>query len=387
MDIRLTRIAFPVFGLVFLFIVVAGTVDRTKDPQSFVETSVAMDDASEALSSVLADESPETLTEMLIPLEGIPAVSTSVRMLIVGDIMMDRNVAKRMKDAKDPSYPFRKLPERWFESYDYAVANLEGPVTDKRRPPEKSIDFLFDPTVIPVLKEQGIDAFSQANNHALDQGTAGYIDSVARLREAGFLIFGHQVRDDEVALATTTIKGRRFAFLGFNTTDNPLDRISAQRVIALARAEADEVIALVHWGQEYRHVPDPSTVELAHWLIDQDVDVVIGGHPHWVQGIERYKGRPIVYSLGNFIFDQDFSEKTTQGLAVELTFNDKGIVLVPIPLKILKSQPMLTDRFGMNEMASYSSTLSHDDHDGQSHAEFLREIVSGQIFFPHVLPQ
>lgn len=264
-----------------------------------------------------------------------------VRMLFVGDIMLDRNVAYRTRQSKDPNYPYQKLPAGWFESFDYAVGNLEGPVTDRRRSPEKSIDFLFDPAVLPPLKAQGLDAFSQANNHALDQGAPGYEDSVRRLREAGFLVFGHQVYDGELALATTTIKGKTFAFVGYNTTDNPIDKQAAAPVIQRAAREADYVIAALHWGEEYKDRPQAGMITDAHWLIDQGVDAVIGGHPHWVQGFSSYKGKPIAWSLGNFIFDQDWSVQTRQGLAIAVTFNDEKISIEPLPLNIDQSRPTL----------------------------------------------
>lgn len=265
------------------------------------------------------------------------------RLIFVGDIMLDRHVAERINLSRDPAYPFRKLPDGWFNRYDFAVANLEGPVTDARRDPVKTIDFQFDPSVIPTLKEVGLDGFSQANNHALDQGSIGFDDSRRRLQQAGFLVFGHEVHDDEIAMATTTINDTRFAFLGFNTTDNPLDKLSAERVIKEAKASSDRVIVFMHWGTEYKNEPDPAVVDLAHWFIDQSADIVIGGHPHWYQGIASYKGHPIVYSLGNFIFDQDFSAETQQGLAVALTFQDKRIILEPIPTNVTLSQPSVVE--------------------------------------------
>lgn len=275
---------------------------------------------------------------------GVETTETgSARIVFVGDIMLNRLVAERTRVANDPGYAFRKLPDGWFDAFDYAVANLEGPVTDMRRSPVKSIDFLFDPSVIPVLKEQGIDAVSQANNHALDQGTVGYNDSVRRLREAGLLVFGHQVDDGLVALATTTIRGQRIAFLGFNTTDNAMNREQAASAIARAGEEADTLIAYVHWGTEYRSHPDESSVRTARWLIDQGVDVVIGGHPHWVQGFSTYKDKPIAWSLGNFIFDQDFSAQTRQGLVVALIITNEKIELEPIPIQIDRSQPHIVE--------------------------------------------
>ena len=287
------------------------------------------------------------------------------RLLFVGDIMLDRNVARRVRESKDPAYPFRKLPVGWFDTFDYAVANLEGPVTDKRRPPVKSIDFQFDPSVIPVLKSQGIDAFSQANNHALDQGNVGYADSVRRLREAGFLTFGHQISDDVIALATTTIRKTNIAFVGFNTTDNPLDRAAASSTIAEARRQSDIVIVYMHWGTEYRHKPDASSIATAQWLIDQGVDTVIGAHPHWEQGISIYKGKPIAWSLGNFIFDQDFSKETREGLALILSIDKKGIVIEPIPIFIDASQPRIVEGEERNKRLEFLASISDPELAGQ----------------------
>ncbi len=278
------------------------------------------------------------------PVASLPDWKPEVSLLFVGDIMLDRNVRLRSLQAGTRAYPFANLPPRWFDTADFAIANLEGPVTDLRRAPEKSIDFLFEPEVMESLRATGIDAFSQANNHALDQGSAGYADSVTRLREAGFLVFGHQVQDGNISVATTTINGIRLAFFGWNTTDNPIDRAQAQETISRVRPEADVLIAYLHWGPEYRNTPHPNEVQTAHWLIDQGFDAIIGGHPHWVQGLSEYKGKPIAWSLGNFIFDQDFSVETRQGMAVRLVVDVRGVLsLELIPLQIDRSQPRVLE--------------------------------------------
>lgn len=280
-------------------------------------------------------------------IEGLPTMdvsaTTSPRMLFVGDLMLDRSVVTRTKVSKSSSYPFDRLPKDWLASFEYTVVNLEGPVTDKRRLPEKSIDFVFDPATIPVMKEAGIDAFSQANNHALDQGREGATDSRRRLQEAGFTVFGDQVNDGDIALATTTVKGLKLGLVGFNTTDNLLDEQAAIATMAKARVKSDHVIVYMHWGIEYRDRPTDDMRRRAQWFIDQGADAVIGSHPHWVQGIESYKGRPIVYSLGNFVFDQDFSPQTRQGLAIALQFQASTTLLALIPLQIDLSQPRLVD--------------------------------------------
>ncbi len=272
----------------------------------------------------------------------LPAVTDhALRMRVVGDIMLDRNVARRTRAAGTSTYPFARLPAGWLGEADLTIGNLEGPVTPTRLPPEKSIDFQFDPSVVDVLRQQGFDFVSQANNHALDQGSRGFEDSWTRLLAGGVIPFGHQVRDDEIALATTTVRGVRLAFAGFNTTDNPIHESDAGRVLAIASSTNDLVVAFMHWGAEYQDHPTQDVQTRARWLIDHGADLVIGGHPHWTQGVDEYKGKLIVYSLGNFIFDQDFSDETRQGLALDVVIHRDQVCLVPHPIWIEASQPML----------------------------------------------
>lgn len=292
------------------------------------------------------------------PIEVIkPVVTTTV--LFIGDIMLDRTVQTRTVASKDPAYPFAKLPLGWLGSFDYTVGNLEGPVTDVRRSPVKSIDFLFMPAWAEILKKQGIDAVSQANNHALDQGRAGYTDSMARLKQVGLLAFGDQVEDGDVALATTTIGQTRVAFLGWNSTDNPIVKKDAEAIIKKAKGDNDLLVAYLHWGSEYRAKPDESSVAMAEWLIDQGIDVVIGGHPHWSQGASTYKGKPILWSLGNFVFDQDWSEETRYGLAASFELVQNKVRAIELyPIRIDVSQPRLLEgeakRLRLEELAKRS---------------------------------
>lgn len=267
--------------------------------------------------------------------------SERVRLLFVGDIMLDRNVAARIRNSKNPAYPFSLLPNGYIAGFDAAIGNLEGPVTDRRRSPEKSIDFIFSPSVLGTLKEVGFDAFSQANNHALDQGAVGYEDSVKRLRAAGFVVFGHQVRDGSEAFSIMNVGGRKIALVGFNTTDNPLDRETAAKTLAEADAQADFVVVMPHWGPEYREKPHANEVELGHWFIDHGADFVVGGHPHWTQGFSSYKGKLIAWSLGNFVFDQDWSEETREGLALEVELTDGAVSVKPVLVRIDQSRPRL----------------------------------------------
>ncbi|MCK9212575.1 MAG: CapA family protein [Ignavibacteriaceae bacterium] len=284
-------------------------------------------------------ESPKPVSSAV---EGSKVEGAPITLFFVGDMMFDRTVKTRTQKAKDANYPFLKignLKNNALGAFDLVVGNLEGSIST-RRAPVKSIDFAFGTEIIPVLKKAGFAAVSQANNHALDQGRQGAQDSRAVLEKAGLKVFGDQVRDDpSSALAFIDVKGKKIAFIGFNVTDNPLDKEEALNALALARDTADFIIVMPHWGQEYKEKPDAAQTGLAHWLIENGADAVVGSHPHWMESVEVYRGKPVVYSLGNFIFDQDWSRETGLGLALGLKVADKNIRLDFYPIKITASQP------------------------------------------------
>jgi poly-gamma-glutamate synthesis protein (capsule biosynthesis protein) len=268
-----------------------------------------------------------------------------ISLLFLGDMMFDRTVATRSKKAGSLEYPFKKIlgqENRFFRGQDLIIGNLEGPVTDKRLPPDKgNVDFMFDPKILSVLKKVGINAVSQANNHTYDQGVAAAESSRQKISQASIGVFGDQVKDDEAhALTFLESRGRKIALLGFNVTDNELDQDLALTDIKEANQKADYTIVYIHWGNEYQSKPNKTQIDLSHWLVDQGVDAVIGGHPHWMQSVEVYRGKPIAYSLGNFIFDQDWSTETRFGLAVGLVLDKEGSELNLFPIRIDQSQPI-----------------------------------------------
>ncbi|MHB8831068.1 MAG: CapA family protein [Patescibacteria group bacterium] len=285
---------------------------------------------------------PVVTEKVITPLSG----PTSTSLLFLGDMMFDRNVATRSKAAGSLDYPFKKICNQtdcFFKGYDLVVANLEGPISSKRQAPNKgNVDFMFDSKILAVLKQVGINAVSQANNHTWDQGRAEADASQQKVRQASIGVFGDQIRDS-VASASAIVEsnGRNIALLGYNVTDHALDKQAVSQAITSAKKQADFTVVFMHWGVEYQAKPNKSQIELAHWLIDQGVDAVIGGHPHWMQSVEVYRNRPIAYSLGNFIFDQDFSAETRFGLMVNLVLNSQGSELQLFPIRIDKSQPVL----------------------------------------------
>ncbi len=315
--------------------------------------NVNINDHTNSLALAKAMVSQESTSHFFVSFSpGQITQQEKLTLMFFGDIMLDRNVSARSKKSGDLAYPFAKIKgaeNRFMYGQDAIIANLEGPVTSRRSAPDKGeVDFMFDPAIAPMLKTIGITAVSQANNHTLDQGRAGADESRKLLTEAGVITFGDQVKDDATSsLAIIESRGQKVALLGFNNTDNPLNKADAETAIKTAYEQARYVVVYMHWGNEYQSNPSMAQVELAHWFVDLGVDAVIGGHPHWMQSVEVYKNRPIVYSLGNFIFDQDWSVETNYGLLAGLVLSPDGTEVHLFPIQIKQSQPHLltgTDR-------------------------------------------
>ncbi len=265
----------------------------------------------------------------------------TVTLLAFGDMMLDRSVRLWMKKEGN-AYPFARIrgaEDRFFRGVDIITGNLEGAI-GARREPVKSIDFAFDPAIADTLRTLNVDVVSTANNHALDQGRAGAAETASVLDRSGVGHVGDQVRDD-TAPWVTTVRGKRVAMFAYNVTDNILEVADAEPIVRQAAAENDAVVVFVHWGAEYQPRPTGDQRALGRLFVDWGADAVIGSHPHVMQGMEVYKDRPIFWSLGNFIFDQYFSEETQRGLAVGLAFEKDRITAYLFPIVSEDSQPFL----------------------------------------------
>lgn len=303
--------------------------------------------------------------------------SAVVSLFVVGDVMLDRKVASQARRSGDLHYPFAFIAnDARFQNADLRLMNLEGPLSAARRLPEKEIDFAFDPAFAQILQDTGFDLVSQANNHALDQGKTGAAESRAHLARVGILSFGDEVADDRIAIATTTVRGRRLTFVGFNSVSNSLDFDVASSTLAFARGSSDLMIAYMHWGAEYRDRPTRDQEHQAKWLIDHGVDIVIGAHPHWTQGLSLYKGKPIFYSLGNFVFDQDWSQETGEGLTTRLTISDQQIAIDLYPVRIDKVQPRFVEGTEREDRLRSLAAISDPS--------LTHQILQGSVVVPFV---
>lgn len=238
-----------------------------------------------------------------------------VSVLVVGDVMLGRGLA----GTPDP---FAHVSDT-LQSADLTMGNLEGVITSAPPDPQ-GLALLMPPGTEQTLAEAGFDLLGLANNHALDAGPGGLAETQGRLSDAGL---------DPVDGLTPVVRqvgGLKLAFLAWNDLGAP-DPDPLLASIAEARLQADVVVVMVHWGQEYTRHPILRQRDLADHLLAAGADVVVGSHPHVAQDVEIEqpfaagdRARLVAYSLGNFAFDQGWDD-TAQGLALRLLFDKGGL--------------------------------------------------------------
>jgi poly-gamma-glutamate synthesis protein (capsule biosynthesis protein) len=262
--------------------------------------------------------------------------------------------AKRTGDAGS----FRDL----IAGADLAIANFENPAPDRFRWHTKGTIFSADPALIAGIADAGIDYVSLANNHIRDAGGQGLLQTIANVRKEGIAVSG---AGQNLAAARKPAMldagGTTVAVLAYDdiaaSYHATADRIgSAPLTAAIVRADvraaraagAQLVIVFPHWGTEYRSTPFAAQQKLARMIIDSGADMVIGSHAHWAAAMEVYEGKPIWYALGNFIFDQTWSEPTMEGITLELTFSGAELVQARLRPHIIldRSQPNFLDPGG-----------------------------------------
>ncbi|MEX2010873.1 MAG: CapA family protein [Chloroflexota bacterium] len=308
-----------------------------------------------------------------------------------GDIMLDRGVAKTVTvEGRGVDFPFnggtaditghtccsqfgwrQPLTKRTgnagvvralVKGADLAIANFENPAPDRFRWHTTGTVFSANPRLIDGLRNAGIDYVSLGNNHIRDAGANGIIQTIANLEKRGIAWSGAgrnlaQARRP----AMLDAGGTKVAVLGYDTiakyyAASATRAGSAQMTAAVVKADvaaarkagADLVIVFPHWGTEYDATPFAGQQRLARAAIDAGADIVIGNHAHWAAAMEIYKGRPIWYALGNFVFDQVWSEPTMEGITLELTFVGKELRQIRMRPHIIlnRAQPNFLDPAG-----------------------------------------
>ncbi len=278
--------------------------------------------------------SPQNKVETTVArAEPIVVEPQEIKMLFVGDIMLSRNIGKIAAKKKDYRYHFLKIASTT-EAADLAFANLENPVSTRGILSGSIYSFRADPKTLEGLKYAGFDVVSIANNHIWDYGKQAFKDTLTNLAESGITaIGGGENYEDAHTPKVVTVGQTRVAFLAYtNLISSPaISRFNDDILrtdIAKAKKLADVVIVSFHWGDEYHTKYNKEQERVGKLVIDAGANLVVGHHPHVVQEVEEYKGGYILYSLGNFIFDQNFSEDTGRGLLVEVTLLGNKITSV-----------------------------------------------------------
>lgn len=272
----------------------------------------------------------------------------AVEIDLVGDVNLGARVAALIATA-GPDAPWRHVADG-LRAADIAVANLEctvaGPGVGAAQ--VKEYTFRGDPASLAGVARAGIDVVSVANNHTMDFGRAAFDATIRHVRQSGIVPVGGGRIDEAYRPAVVERKGMRVAFVaatrvlpaGWAATAASTGVASAydtRRLVAAvreARAAADAVVVLLHWGVELATVPNATQVDLARALVDAGATAVVGGHPHVLQPVRRYRGAIVAYSLGNFVFSSSApSTRTSMILRLGL-LPDGGALVGTVPVRI-----------------------------------------------------
>ena len=271
--------------------------------------------------------------------------SKPVTLAFVGDVMLSRAVGSEMKNKNNYDFPFL-LADDFLKNSDITFGNLEGPISDRGINQGSVYSFRDNPRAVEGLVYAGFDVMSLANNHIFDWGRDALMDTATTLTANGIVPIGVGKNFDDANSPAIIESGNlKVAFLAYtNLYPKSLDAGPASPGISeydvknidsevkkiKNNKQADIVVVSLHWGTEYETHADEWQKDVAHLIIDAGADVVVGHHPHVTQEVELYKNGVIFYSLGNFVFDQPFSQETTHGLAAKVEVSKDGLKSVQV---------------------------------------------------------
>jgi poly-gamma-glutamate synthesis protein (capsule biosynthesis protein) len=293
-----------------------------------------------------------------------------ITLVVGGDVTLghnhqkyfDEQVAKGRSREEMLAYGFKEV-RALGDAADLFVVNLECPFTEGGEKLPKNFNFRARPDLVGALAAGGVDVVSLANNHLMDYGAQGLVDTLATLEQARIPYFGAGRNLAEARKpAILTVEGVRVAFLGYfflgernieppevyATESTPgvaghfsdvdaMERMLREDILA-AKGQADVVLPFFHWGREGTYTPEPYQVRLAHAAIEAGASGVLGSHPHVLQAMELYQGAPVVYSLGNFVFGGNWNPRDKRSALWKGRFGPGGYLSSEV-------LPLRSDRF------------------------------------------
>ena len=282
--------------------------------------------------------------------------NTPITLIAVGDIMLSRDVEQKMIQKNDWVYPFRETYQVTTAG-DIVFGNLETPIIEGPAVPTGRMRFRADPRSVEGLKFGGFNVLSLANNHLKNYGDEGIKKTMEYLDEVDIAHTGAGLNINEARQpATIKVQGKKFGFLAYvdssftpksyeateTKSGSPfLNKQTLIEDINNLKDKVDIIIVSMHAGTEYTNKPNQKQTNFAHTAIDNGAALVLGHHPHIVQPVEQYNNGYIIYSLGNFIFDQMWSATTRESVIATITFKNELIESINFtPIKIYDfSQP------------------------------------------------
>lgn len=277
----------------------------------------------------------------------------TIRIVFTGDLLLDRGVREKIKH-KGMDDLFHESIDAIFLSNDIVVANLECPATKITEPIHKKFIFRAEPEWLETLESHGVTHLNLANNHSMDQGRKGLIDTQKQILNYNMTPLGFGMNAKEACqpsllatyprkvylLSSLQVPSENWTFLENQpcVCEESFETIS-ERIKEIKTKDGNAVVIVqLHWGAEHTLRPMILQKQQAYQLIDAGADVIIGHHPHTTQTVELYKGKPIYYSIGNFIFDQK-KPINSKGLLVSLKIDKSKIETTPIAIEIENCVP------------------------------------------------
>lgn len=288
-------------------------------------------------------EMENEVQELTLEYQEIETQSLSFTVSLVGDCTLGTDSSYGLSGSfmeeyslQTPSYFFQNVSSV-FSADDLTIVNLEGPLTDSTSKQDKTFAFKGDPEYSEILTSGSIEVVNLANNHSYDYGTEGFEDTVESVTQAGVTWFGYE------ETPVLEVNGVNVGLVGvymLRLTDEQGKEALETRIQQAKDNGTDVVIVSFHWGTEYSYTPSASQEMLAKYAIDLGADLVVGHHPHVLQGIDEYNGKYIVYSLGNFCFGGNRNPSDKDTIIFQQTFTivnaelvvDDNINIVPCSL-------------------------------------------------------
>lgn len=307
-----------IFVLVFILILagIRGCSNYMSSRQAAAKKTVSMN-ASEDNSQKASSDSQNTDSS-----NATVSSPVSLTLSVVGDCTLGTDETFDYDTSLNAYYEnygadyFLQNVKDIFSTDDLTIANFEGTLTDSDEREDKTFAFKAPASYASILTGGSVEAVNTANNHSHDYGEQSFDDTLAALDDAGIVHFGY----DETAVMD--VKGIKVGLVGIYELYDHLER-EQQLKDNIAKVKADGaqlIVAIFHWGNETETIPDSNQTTLGRIAIDEGADLVCGHHPHVLQGIETYKGRNIVYSLGNFCFGGNSSPSDMDTMIYQQTF-------------------------------------------------------------------